>query len=429
MLTGYVNKQRSSSQLLSSYREHKAYCLFISALRSNYTKIKYDGCLQKYLKADANKSISTLDKILSKDPKLIEIEIINQLIEMKSQGRSFSTLSVHLAALHSFFSINDISINVKKLYRFVGEQENKYEFRSYTHDEIGKLLSLCDERGKAIVMLLASTGIRVGAIPELKLKHLKRYDLSNGSHVYRLMVYPNSRKFRHVTFCTPECAQTIDEYLEYRNRIIQNNLIRSSETGDWGPPEAYLITRQFDMSHVPFSSYIFKKPVTAQGIRGYIVNRLRKMNLRSNWKASQDSFAYFASHKNDLHPCHSFRIFAITQMQRAKVDKTIREMLVGHTTGLDSVYYKASEEEMLLEYSKSFELLSINKESKLKSRIKQLEEKNNINENLIDHRLVEKDKEVEELKKLDKIKEDALVRLSDQVMILMKDIRQIKSGK
>ena len=39
-------------------------------------------------------------------------------------------------------------------------------------------------------------------------------------------------------------------------------------------------------------------------------------------------------------------------MQRAKVDKTIREILVGHSTGLDKAYYKAQDEEILQEYLK-----------------------------------------------------------------------------
>lgn len=59
--------------------------------------------------------------------------------------------------------------------------------------------------------------------------------------------------------------------------------------------------------------------------------------------------------RGDLHPCHSFRIFAISQIQRSKIDKTIREMLVGHSTGLDSVYYKTSDEEIYLEYLKAID--------------------------------------------------------------------------
>ena len=46
-------------------------------------------------------------------------------------------------------------------------------------------------------------------------------------------------------------------------------------------------------------------------------------------------------------------------MQRAKIDKTIREMLVDHSTGLDSVYYKASEDEIFEEYKKTFDYLQI----------------------------------------------------------------------
>jgi hypothetical protein len=58
-----------------------------------------------------------------------------------------------------------------------------------------------------------------------------------------------------------------------------------------------------------------------------------------------------------------------------------------------------------------------------------LQEKNIITENLIDHRLVKRDSEVEELKKQDKIKEEALIKLSDQVMMLIKDLQQIKLNK
>lgn len=107
--------------------------------------------------------------------------------------------------------------------------------------------------------------------------------------------------------------------------------------------------------------------MTETGLRAYIVSKLRILNLRRTWKTAENSNSYIASHKNELHPCHSFRIFAITQMQRAKLDKTIREMLVGHSTGLDSVYYKASEEEIYLEYLKAIDNLTINNEYKSKS--------------------------------------------------------------
>ncbi len=41
-------------------------------------------------------------------------------------------------------------------------------------------------------------------------------------------------------------------------------------------------------------------------------------------------------------------------------------MLVNHSTGLDSVYYKASEEEIYLEYLKAIDNLTISNDYKLK---------------------------------------------------------------
>ncbi len=41
--------------------------------------------------------------------------------------------------------------------------------------------------------------------------------------------------------------------------------------------------------------------------------------------------------------------------------------------------------------------------------------------------MMEKDKELQDLKKQDKIKEDALLKLSDPVMILMNEMQGIKN--
>ena len=126
----------SINPLLANYKTHSAYSLFISSLRSPHTKIKYEGCLLKYLRLPLHGSLQSLDQILEKNPNVIESEITQQLVEMKNEGSSYSTVSVRLAALYHFFSINDVIINRKKLSKFLGEQENKYEYRSYTHDEI-----------------------------------------------------------------------------------------------------------------------------------------------------------------------------------------------------------------------------------------------------------------------------------------------------
>jgi len=359
----------SVNPILANYKTHPSYSLFISSLKSKHTKKKYDGCLQKYLRLSIHNPTTSLDQLLEKDIKVIESEITQQLIEMKNAGLSYSTASVHLAALSHYFCINDININRKKLSKFIGEHENKYEYRSYTQEEISSLISLCDERGKALVLLMPSTGMRGGALPLIKLKHLKRSDIGQGKYVYRIHVYALSKKDNYITFCTPQSAVAIDSYLQYRKRI-DRSLFQDDSYFNLGPSEAFLFTKLFDIDQVSNSAReLFKDPVSAVGIRAFIVKKLKKLDLRKAWVSTENSTQYMASHKNELHPCHSFRIFAITSMQRSRVDKTIREMLVGHSTGLDSAYYKPTEAEILQEYLRAVESLTINNEFRLSSKL------------------------------------------------------------
>jgi len=60
-----------------------------------------------------------------------------------------------------FFEINDVTINKHKLNRFMGENIEKFEYRSYTHEEITTVLIGLDERGRATTLLIASTEMRV----------------------------------------------------------------------------------------------------------------------------------------------------------------------------------------------------------------------------------------------------------------------------
>ena len=63
---------------------------------------------------------------------------------------------------------------------------------------------------------MASTGMRVGAIPGLRISDIRKIEEFN---LYLVNVYANSRKCRYYVFTTPECAGAIDDYLAYRKRL------------------------------------------------------------------------------------------------------------------------------------------------------------------------------------------------------------------
>ena len=49
--------------------------------------------------------------------------------------------------------------------------------RAYTIEEVGKILDNArTKRNRALVLLFASSGVRIGAIPDILLKHVSRID-------------------------------------------------------------------------------------------------------------------------------------------------------------------------------------------------------------------------------------------------------------
>ncbi|MGN6560647.1 MAG: hypothetical protein ACTHJ2_09005 [Candidatus Nitrosocosmicus sp.] len=177
-----------------------------------------------------------------------------------------------------------------------------------------------------------------------------------------ITVYGNSPKDKYTTFCTPEAARAIDDYLELRKRF-----------GDSLESDSYLFIRLFNKDDT-FRTITDKRVLRSDNLMRIVIKALAASGLRKIDKIPKNlEYSKVRSlssmTKHELHPCHSLRIFCVTNLQRAKVDKTIREMLVGHATGLDKSYYKPQEEEILEEYVKAVDNLTISNEFRLKKQL------------------------------------------------------------
>jgi integrase len=91
---------------------------------------------------------------------------------MKEKNMSYSAIQNYTASALAFYKINDVVLNTTKIGKFMPEQRRVRKDRAYTHEEISKLLEFTDERMRVIILLLASTGMRVGSIPNLRLRNL-----------------------------------------------------------------------------------------------------------------------------------------------------------------------------------------------------------------------------------------------------------------
>lgn len=152
---------------------------------------------------------------MAEDPIIIQRQLIDYVISLKVENKlNATTIKTRIAAVKKFYDTNDLELKWKKIKSYIGKGRKNNRDRPYTHLEIARMLEKADQRGKIAILLMCSSGIRVGAIPSLKLRNLEKIEKYN---IYKITVYENEDE-EYITYCTPECTMVIDSYLEYRRR-------------------------------------------------------------------------------------------------------------------------------------------------------------------------------------------------------------------
>ena len=87
--------------------------------------------------------------------------------------------------------------------------------RAYTNDDIRALLDQTKSyRFRALIHLLASSGVRAGSVHEMQIKDLT--DMPQGCKAIK--VYPGTKDEYH-TFISPECVYYLDKYHQERKNF------------------------------------------------------------------------------------------------------------------------------------------------------------------------------------------------------------------
>lgn len=358
----------------------KAYPIFIEGLKSPVTKAAYTFALQKYMNY---LKINTPDELLiyHDNPKFIQNQIIEYLIALKNPPHSlrYATRSQYVAAIMTFYDLNEVVLNKKKIYRYLGEEERPLENRGYNIEEMAKMLEVSDERVKGIILFLLSTGVRIRAILGIKLEDLvtiPEYDL------YQVTVYSDTKE-RYMTFTTPEAAKAIKVYLNYRERY-----------GEKLAPKSPVFRDQFDRTD-PTSVHNVR-PLKLRTLERLISRTLEKSGIRTVERSTEVNDEKGKIRKN-VRLTAGFRKFFDTQLIYAAVEPRTKEMFMGHSIGLDDHYFKPGENYILHEYLKAVDNLTISEENKLKLRVKELTAATEKSDYIIKSTLQEKDKQIQTL--------------------------------
>jgi integrase len=252
--------------------------------------------------------------------------------------------------------MNGLILHWKRLKKFKAKHYSVVEDKPYTTDQIKLLVESANLRDKCIILTMCSAGLRRGALQYLRIRDLEKIEKYN---LYKISVYKKEQE-QYVTFCTPECAKHIDQYLDWRRRI-----------GEQLKPNSPIFRIEFDT----VTEVNIPKAVSVYVIAFMVERLLDRTGIRT---PTVDG----SNQRTELMQTHGFRKFFKTTCINAGVHPLYSEYLMGHRTGLTKSYFKPTDQEILegnekaLGYVAAINDLTINEEHRLTKKVNELQAKN-----------------------------------------------------
>lgn len=305
------------------------------------------------------RKITEYKALLEEQPKQVQKNIISFVIYKQDDcGTLPQSMNTKISALRKFYYINydedDYEkIRWKKIREFVGEDRGKVEDKPYEYDQIHKLLAVCPRKLRICILAEAQGGVRIGAFHTMKVGDLTK---NQEYGIYKVKVYPDTSS-KYVTYFGPETTAEIDAYLDERKRA-----------GEIITAESPLIRNDYD-AHYKKDSVNPAKFISNRTINNAIYEYALKSGIRT------------AAHGDKIKRTqnmltHGLRKFFKQQCRRSGIDPIIVEWLIGHRHGeakiginrLVMTYDPVIEEELLQNYLKAVDNLTINEETRLKRK-------------------------------------------------------------
>lgn len=296
-----------------------------------------------------------------------------------------STISNYYKAAKLFCEMNDLTLNWKKISRGIPQGRHAANDRAPTLEELRKLADYPDRRIKPIISLMVSTGIRIGAFDYIQWKHIiPIYDKDNNEVIAaKLIVYPSDSE-EYCALMTPESFHAISDWMSYRasynekiddNSWVMRDLWQTTESRYGANYGVAKYPKRLKHSGV---KSLLERAARAQGIFKPLTGGVR----RREWKIA-----------------HGIRKYANTMMIKAHVSPVVKEILLGHHVGLDDNYFRPSfDEDIVPEYLKAIDLLTIDESNRLRKKMEELTAKDKKSEYIIHGKLAAKDEEIKAMK-------------------------------
>jgi integrase len=263
-------------------------------------------------------------KLVLYDPETRQGALEDYKLALLSRKPSNASLRAMFTPIKTWLKVNGVKVDYSNFTLPKTKIREKDELPS--EEQLRLIMEKATLRMKTAIAILASSGIRVGALLGLKLKDITLdYDASTG--ISKIVVPEELSKngFSYTTFMSSEATKLLKQYLEYRKKKL----------GETITPESYVIVGQG------------KNRISRAAFRVAWARLLRKCGL------AKKSYKY-----------HVYHIHVLRKWFRSKTDRvlssSVRERLMGHKGAyLDESYFRIPEEQLFNEYKKAHAFLLI----------------------------------------------------------------------
>jgi hypothetical protein len=235
----------------------------------------------------------------------------------------------------------DVTINTKRITRGLPKVRRYANDRAPTIEEIQKICEYPDRRIKTIVYVMTSSGIRLGAWEDLKWENIKPIT-KNGVTLAKITVYAGTEE-EYDSFITPEAYNELKKWMDYRK-----------DSGEEINEKSWVMRQLWNAKKGrKFGLVTVSKKLKEDGIRSLMEHALWGQGVRKKSQLTGNRYEFQAN--------HGFRKWFKTKCELAGMKSIDVELLMGHSIGIGDAYYRITDDELLEEYLKAVDYLSINK--------------------------------------------------------------------
>ena len=323
---------------------------FLRGFHTEATKETYAKKLSYFL-AYCEMEPDVLLSKAKKSPRGVQNLMIDY-VEEKKMEVSGSTLQLFRGALRHFFEMNDVEsgINWNRISKMIPHARKTGNDRAPSVEEIRRMVGLADLRTKCVILVCATSGIRVGAFEGMTYGDLVPVNDGEDSLVgAKVIVYRGDRE-QYTTFVTTECYGVIREYMDMRRVAGEDVTAKSPLIRDVWDHNMHRKVKSKDPGAA--------RPVTSKSIANMMGRFLKGIDMRDETEG--------ASGRYEFKQIHGFRKYFKTNAERAMKTLDV-EKLMGHAEN----YYKPSDEYLKEQYNAAAAHLVISESFELRGKLEQ----------------------------------------------------------